>query len=667
MALPNPPNNVPQIIDVQNPSSNHHVVSVKMPTNLASKWPSKAWGTPIEDIGLSPKDAALYPDYVLVEVEPIKNTPDLLWIFQKLDGPIWTEKTLGTGSMIPQKFKKQITTTKTEQEVTPITEPTTPLGDLSLSAVSVQKNTGKAVKFEINEEIDENVAPLEGERFAPDGVIIKVEEGIVVEGDPTDKGFLVIQSDVSALGDGKAIKQSNTAKKRETDNDVVNGWPLKQIKKIGQESIVPPKFKSLVVTEETIEQKELSANFVDNIPSPEALTGDQILIETQKINDYRYQERILSEIVDANLLPLNGELTDTWGVNTTEESYVAEGTPAEYGFGTKESKVVPIGRGKSIKSTELYPSDLTSIILHSEEHDQTTGAIISVTKQIVNASNASAIAAEERGIFPYTKFVELKPLDKWHSIMISTTIDELPETQEWTELTQIQFPNELTRVGIIWDAQIDGSESASGTGDEEAIIFRKLSWSAKAEAIAIGSISGRPFYEVKAGKTGSAVVLVTRTFHREPPVVEDITPYSFQSVYGQISIFGGQVEMRTTSSKEGNAYTTIGSGVFYKRSYDTKMVIDTFGPFLHSGDLILEEIGDSPIVSGTYTASAGSTPSSGVYPDAVASVNIEGTATLTLPPSSPILETGDTYVKHIEVKPWRAGVWIKEVYTVTVP
>jgi len=86
--LPEPPSNVPRIVDVLEPSSGHYVVYVRMTTNLASKWPSKPWGTPIENIGLSEKDAALYPGYTLVGIEPMKGSPDLYWVFEKLPGPV---------------------------------------------------------------------------------------------------------------------------------------------------------------------------------------------------------------------------------------------------------------------------------------------------------------------------------------------------------------------------------------------------------------------------------------------------------------------------------------------------------------------------------------------------------------------------------------------------
>jgi hypothetical protein len=77
MALPDPPPNVPRIVDVQDPGTGHYVVMVRMPTQLAVKYPDKPWGTAIEAIGLAKQDSDRFPGYTLVDVEPLKGSPDL--------------------------------------------------------------------------------------------------------------------------------------------------------------------------------------------------------------------------------------------------------------------------------------------------------------------------------------------------------------------------------------------------------------------------------------------------------------------------------------------------------------------------------------------------------------------------------------------------------------
>lgn len=270
MALPNPPNNVPQIIDVQNPSSNHHVVSVKMPTNLASKWPSKPWGTPIEDIGLSTKDAALYPDYVLVEVEPIKNTPDLLWIFQKLNGPEWSTKSIGQESLIPAKFRKSVTTTITTQDVESDTQPSALTGDLILSSVKQVENSGVAKLQNINEVIDLNADPLVSP--STEDQLYVTTEKIVTEQTPSEEGFGIVQSTVQALGNGKAVMITKRAVN--TYSGESDGFD------IGFSTLEGNGFDSRYGVPINIELTKVSTDDVITDPNPE-IVGDQVTVITR--------------------------------------------------------------------------------------------------------------------------------------------------------------------------------------------------------------------------------------------------------------------------------------------------------------------------------------------------------------------------------------------------
>jgi hypothetical protein len=205
--LPEPPTNVPRIVEVQNPATGHYVVMVRMPTNLANKWPDKPWGTSIAEIGLSKKDSDLYPDYTLVDIEPLKGSPDLYWIFQKLGGPVWTTRSQGQDSLIPGKYRRLVTNTRTKQEVARGAALTAITGDLVQSVVEEQDDTGKAVKVDTSETINVNASPLVGERMIEYG-IADTKEQIVNEGTAAEAGFLILQSEVDPLGNGKSIASS---------------------------------------------------------------------------------------------------------------------------------------------------------------------------------------------------------------------------------------------------------------------------------------------------------------------------------------------------------------------------------------------------------------------------------------------------------------------------
>jgi len=281
MAAQEPPTNVPRIEDVLNPSSGHYVVMVRMPTLNASKYPEKPWGTPITSIGLSKQESDRYLDYVLVDVAPMQGTPDLLWVFQKLDGPQWTTKSTGQESLIPQKYRKQITTVRTKQEVDPATEPTAITGNLTSSIVEQQDNTGKATRVDTTEVIQENTNVLEGEEY---GTLVTqtVEEKIVVEGTDADTGLDVISSTVDPLGNGKSIKQTKRVKG--------TTWPDPIDKEVSKEAagMPPPRYRKDLTQTKTTRKIATSA-----IPTTPALTNKEVAKSYKKETPDRAEETLV--------------------------------------------------------------------------------------------------------------------------------------------------------------------------------------------------------------------------------------------------------------------------------------------------------------------------------------------------------------------------------------
>jgi len=92
-ALPEPPHNLPRIVEPIDPldQSGIHMVQVLMPTHVANKWPAKPWGTSITEIGLNASDTARFKDYTLVDIQSVKGSADLYWLFTKLPGKVVTE------------------------------------------------------------------------------------------------------------------------------------------------------------------------------------------------------------------------------------------------------------------------------------------------------------------------------------------------------------------------------------------------------------------------------------------------------------------------------------------------------------------------------------------------------------------------------------------------
>lgn len=670
MALTDPPTNVPRVVDVQNPASGHYVVVVRVPTNLANKFPDKPWGTPIEDIGLTKADFDKYPGYTLVDVENIQGSPDLLWIFQKLDGPLWEERSKNTEELTPAKFRRFLTQRKTWQEV----EPGTPLSEVGAivdeetgeeiisSSVKDTQDTGKSLKVDVTETLDLNEDPLVGQLFDPKAAIMDVTEQLVAEETPADTGVNISQSAVGALGNGYAIKETQTARRRNTDGTTETGWPIGQTKEIGNESLIPAKFRSQVVTAVTKEQLELAAGDVDDIPDPPAPTGDEVLVRHQKVNDWRVEKTTVTEVIDEEAGPMIGELTDTWGINTTSEEVVPEGSAVDSGFGVKSSRVTPIGGDKSIKETENFPESPAT--LYGLEIDETTKIEVEIEKSLVSADTA---VADARTKIDAGWCAEVQPIDKWHSILICSRIpDDFDGTEQtWKETQNISLPNELTEIGIIWDDDGDSNASFVELDNITLIEGSKLPWKVSAEAAAVASVVGRPYVLVKDGFSGAAEVTVTREFSKEP-FTDVIEAHIFRPVRATITIKGMTVNHQGNSRKQGTGAINTGAAKNFRGNKDTNLTIIQVGPFEHNGITSLTETGTKTRTE-TASAWAGSTPGGGIFPSVDALAVAEGTATLGMPVSSIPLQPGDTFIRNVSVSPWRLGYWVREIYEAKIP
>lgn len=162
MAVPDPPFSTPRIMKVLEPSAGQYEVIVRMDPTMASKFPDKPFGTAISAIGLAVKDSDKYPGYTLVSIEPAdKGAKDHYWIFQKLDGPEWTTKSVGQEGSVPPRYKRMIATTRTKQEVASGTELDALSGNLVASIVEQQDNTGKAVKVNTEELLTLNTSSVD--------------------------------------------------------------------------------------------------------------------------------------------------------------------------------------------------------------------------------------------------------------------------------------------------------------------------------------------------------------------------------------------------------------------------------------------------------------------------------------------------------------------------
>lgn len=287
MALPEPPNNIPRVLGALDPGTGRLSVAVRMPLQLASKYPDKPWGTSIASIGLATKDSNRYLGYTLVDIKPMQGSEDLLWIFEKLDGPIWTTKTIGSPNLIPEKFRSQVSQTKTKQDVVPGTAPSQLIGGITTSIVEDQDNTGKSVKTNISEEITTNNGPLVGEEYG-DIVTKSTLEQLVQEGTPAKTGMHIISSIIDPLGNGLAVESTKTVKGDQWPDPVETG-----VVADGTHNPPPRYLRDLVRT--TKKRK------IPTVPQIVTLGSNEVAKVYKQETPDRVEEAITTESINLNL------------------------------------------------------------------------------------------------------------------------------------------------------------------------------------------------------------------------------------------------------------------------------------------------------------------------------------------------------------------------------
>ncbi len=486
MAAQEPPTNVPRIEDVLNPSTGHYVVMVRMPTLNASKYPEKPWGTPITSIGLSKQESDRYLDYVLVDVAPMQGTPDLLWVFQKLDGPEWTTKSTGQESLIPQKYRKQITTVRTKQEVDPATEPTAITGNLTSSIVEQQDNTGKATRVDTTEVIQENTNVLEGEEY---GTLVTqtVEEKIVVEGTDADTGLDVISSTVDPLGNGKSIKQTKRVKgttwpdpiDKEVSKEAAGMPPARYRKDLTQTKTTRKIATSAIPTTPALTNKEVAKSYKKETPdrAEETLVVQDFVLNTASVDEAIEQKpfvKIVSRMTPGltAVVPLtgNGSAKLVWeGPDSNIYENVAEVATAKTGLKGVETDAQQWGK---IVTTTNYTTSSTAPLGGSVQLIYNDGSV-----KIYEAATTSAtVSGSTKGIDPNT----------WGSVTwngtYSTSSSGEKSRQVWSNGVNNVYLNEtsiLAVTGITKDIDPntwgsvtwDGTYSTSTGGEKSSQVW----------------------------------------------------------------------------------------------------------------------------------------------------------------------------------------------------
>lgn len=174
---------------------------------------------------------------------------------------------------------------------------------------------------------------------------------------------------------------------------------------LGQDNLIPAKYRKLTTHVETISWENIEAAF------PSSLTGDQAFIEKIQETILEARKRIVEEVINAGT-SLVGHETDDQGTLTVTETIVDDGTSIDTGYLVKRSEVTPLGNGKSIKISVTYAS---FPVMYDYDIDPETGQTILSSYQIVDKTTA-ATATSSSGVI--TRY---KHIDNWRSLKIITT------------------------------------------------------------------------------------------------------------------------------------------------------------------------------------------------------------------------------------------------------
>lgn len=130
--------------------------------------------------------------------------------------------------------------------------------------------------------------------------------------------------------------------------------------------------------------------------------------------------------------------------------YLDSSEPAvEEGLDVVNSEVRNLGNSTWFRQTEKLDTALIWPALIGTEVDPRTGIAVGITKQVVDAGIEGGVAMDG-------SYVDVKSIDKWRSLSISSklTAESLPAPETWETTIEHRFPNTLLAVAWIWQAAV---------------------------------------------------------------------------------------------------------------------------------------------------------------------------------------------------------------------
>jgi hypothetical protein len=301
--------------------------------------------------------------------------------------------------------------------------------------------------------------------------------------------------------------------------------------------------------------------------------------------------------------------------------------------------------------------------LYETETDPRDKVIIQMEKKIVPAGT----------MYPGIGFVDIKSLDKWRSIQITTKVDlqHLPPPETVPGSHRLDLPDYLMSVSAEF-----GSEQSWGWRVSTG--FK----SAQAEVSSHGALRiGR-----KAGFSGVAAARITRQFFFGIPSDEHIPCPAI------IRPSIGNVILRTQSAKATATGGTPGGHSYVEVSEQVNEQVQILNiNNVLTGDLHADQVFTSPVSFANQIINAGIGSATGQYlgggrasssvpspnllgidtvwpPQVIANVSAQSTLTIDIPPSTPRTFTpGQSILIDVLVEKWRFDLYVLTLVYVIIP
>jgi len=466
MSLPDPPLNIPRIFQVLEPQSGQYIVTIKVDSRIAQRFPDKPFGTSIEDIGLSKKDSDKYPGYVLTEILPIRNGPynvavEHYWSFQKLGGPQWTTTTKSRDGLLPNKWAAKATQTKIRQEVALDAVPDPLTGNLVSSIVEQKDNTGKALRTNTVEEL--TAGSLPASTILGNGQVGTISETLITTGGADDVlpvSALIPEGSVENLGNGKSIKKTIT---------VAEVFDEKVLSKT-KPNVIPPKFLAQSEQLETVEV--LAATVANPTLAIDELERSEQRVSTTKIKRSTKKKPVVSfpqSLIQTStgndgILARVTETLQTGNTVVTPTAYLSVESEA-LGDGTylvktrQAAEILPETR-KSIERPDLVPTKFKGLLPTS-----TTSA---VTLDPVTTP-ALATGDLSKSIEQVSKFKSRTTTTNRSAITLPATLVDTKLTNQGQLSTVTQTLNTEASIGTIVGNHLTLDASIEKLGDGNAV------------------------------------------------------------------------------------------------------------------------------------------------------------------------------------------------------